>query len=102
MGKGCGFTKSGDKIKKFQVSVSMKTGMQMFYIKYRGKWQRIKFVFDKLKKDGLASRRQNIIKALKTNEHNYQPRFCITVEGSKIKQANKFKAIVKKDETTKM
>jgi hypothetical protein len=95
-GKGMCFYKSGDKIKKFQVSVSMRTGMQMFYIKYRGKWQRIKFVFDKLKKEGIVSGRQNIIKALKTKEHNYQPRSCMPVEGSK---ANK--AIVKKDETTK-
>ena len=59
-------TAKGKDIKTYRVTISHKFNKRMYYVNYRGKWQRLRDIIKQLNDEGLIYGFRNIIKTLRS------------------------------------
>ena len=59
-------TKSGETIKSYRVTISHKFNKTIYYVNYKGKWQRLRNIIEQLRNEGIVYGFKNIIKGIRS------------------------------------
>ena len=59
-------TKSGETIKSYRVTISHKFNKRIYYVNYKGKWQRLRDIIEQPRNEGIVYGFKNIIKAMRS------------------------------------